>query len=43
MFLIYNQKYCYASLLNKRYEVFVRARAATSYKFYVNKYKPKYT
>jgi len=30
LFLIYNQKYCYASLLNKLYEVFACARASES-------------
>jgi len=30
MFLIFNQKYYYASSLNKLYEVFVCARAAGS-------------
>jgi len=37
MFLIYNQKYCYASSLNKLYEVFVCSRAAGNWQLYVNK------
>jgi len=30
LFLIYNQKYCYASLLNSLYEVFVCIHTAGS-------------
>jgi len=37
LFLIQYEKYCYASLLNKLYKVFVCARTAGSLQMYVNK------